>query len=126
VYPLLLRGWRAAFGDSISVARALSALLSLLCVPLMFDIVRRQFSAGIGLWAALILALSSAQVDHAQQIRNYPLATLFCLGAARTNARHNAFRRRPVHSPMAAGQAPAGNAAMGALADVRRRICCGD
>jgi uncharacterized membrane protein len=82
LHPLLLRGWRELFGESLPAGRMLSAVLSALCVLVMFDAVRQISRPSVALWAALLLALSSAQVQQAQEIRQYTLLTLMALCAA--------------------------------------------
>jgi uncharacterized membrane protein len=60
----------------------MSAALSVLCVLALFDVVRQIYPVSIALWSALILALSSSQIELAQDIRNYSLLILFALCAA--------------------------------------------
>jgi hypothetical protein len=82
LYSILLRFWRDIFGESVVVGRAFSAVLSILCVIVLFDATRQLHGATIGLWAALIFALAPTQVQTAQQIRNYTMLLLFALCAA--------------------------------------------
>jgi hypothetical protein len=86
-FPLLLRIWRSVFGESIGAARGLSAMLSALSVLALFEAARQLNGTRIALWAALILAVSSAQIESAQEVRNYPLATLITLVTAGVLAR---------------------------------------
>lgn len=82
LFYLILRPWRAVIGESLRSARLLSAILSVLCVAALFDVVRQMFPTRIALWAALLLAASSAQIEVGQEVRQYPLLTLLCLIAA--------------------------------------------
>lgn len=87
LYPVLLRFWRSIFGESINTGRVFSILISVLCVLALFDAARHLHGPVIALWACLILALSSSQIEIAQEVRNYPLLILCCLCAAATVVR---------------------------------------
>ncbi len=87
LYYLVLRAWRELFGDSVAVARALSALLSLAAVGVVFEAGRRLYDVESGLWAALIMAVAEPQIAYAQEIRNYALLTLVGAGALLAMAR---------------------------------------
>lgn len=82
LYPLLLRAWRSAFGESVPVARMLGALASVLAVAAFFDVLRLLHGTRVALWGAAILALSAAQVAIAQEVRNYSVTLLWLLLAA--------------------------------------------
>jgi uncharacterized membrane protein len=75
LYRILLRWWRDLFGESVAVARSLSALFSVLTVAAMFWLVLETSGACWGLYAALITAVASMQVEQAQAARQYALAT---------------------------------------------------
>jgi hypothetical protein len=60
----------------------LTALFSVLCIAAMFDVARLIHGTAIGLWMALLMALSSAQIGSAQEVRAYPLLILLALLAA--------------------------------------------
>ena len=81
LYYLALRAWREVFGGSVAAARALSALLSLAAVGVVFEAGRRLYGVEAGLWAAAIMALAEPQITYAQEIRNYALLTLVGAGA---------------------------------------------
>jgi hypothetical protein len=82
LYSILLRFWREMFGESVVVGRSFSAVLSILCVIVLFDATRQLHGSTIALWAALIFALAPTQIQTAQQIRNYTMLLLFALCAA--------------------------------------------
>jgi uncharacterized membrane protein len=82
LYSLLLRFWRAAAGESITAGRALSVLLSVLCVAMLYLAMRPVHGAATALWACLLMALSDSLIEIGQEIRNYPLMILACLAAA--------------------------------------------
>lgn len=83
LYWFALRFWRGLFaGDSLARARSLNAVFSTLSIAALFWVVRALSGTTAALCAALILALSSAQIEAAQEVRNYPLATLCWLIAA--------------------------------------------
>ncbi len=78
LYYALLHGWTAMLGDGEGAARSLSALCSLLTIPVIYGLGRR-LSGGErapGLLAALILAVSPFHVRFAQEARMYALLTL--------------------------------------------------
>jgi hypothetical protein len=89
LYYLLLRVWIALAGDSVIALRYLSTLISLLTVALVYRIaldVLRLARWGIGpAWfaaavAAVLMALTDADIDLAQEARNYTLYTMLaCL-----------------------------------------------
>ncbi|WP_428937527.1 glycosyltransferase family 39 protein [Fontivita pretiosa] len=82
LYPMLLRAWRSLFGESIAAGRMLSATLSALAVLLLYLAVAQLYPASTARWAAALLAVSSAQIDTAQEVRNYTLLIALCLAAA--------------------------------------------
>jgi uncharacterized membrane protein len=81
LFPILLRFWRDVFGDSLATARSFAAILGILCILIFFDCVRLLEGSVIALWAALIFALASTQIQIAQEVRNYTLLLLCMLSA---------------------------------------------
>ncbi|TVR20622.1 MAG: hypothetical protein EA396_10170 [Anaerolineaceae bacterium] len=85
LYYIVLRGWAALAGDSPLALRYLSALVGLMSVALVYQIGRelaigRRGWAGLAALAALMMALSDAEIFLAQEARNYTLYTFFaCL-----------------------------------------------
>src|SRR5512147_356101 len=82
LYYYLLHFWRGVFGSSEFALRSLSAILGVLLVGLTFLIGRKAFSAGVGLLAALVVAINPFQIYYSQEARMYML--LAVIGAAAT------------------------------------------
>jgi uncharacterized membrane protein len=83
LYFLLIRWWRLLAGSSPGAIRALSALISLLGVWLMYDTVRLSAPMRVApaLWAAALLAVAQPQIQFAQEARAYALLMVLTLGA---------------------------------------------
>ncbi len=78
----LLWGWTQLNGDSEYALRFPSVFLSLLLVPLMYQVGRKLWHARIGLVAATITAVHPQQIWLAQDARNmYVMALVFILMA---------------------------------------------
>jgi mannosyltransferase len=75
LYYLLLHLWMR-LGDDAATVRALSALLSMLNIPVVYLLGRRLVGAKVGLAAAAILALSPFHICFAQEARMYALLSL--------------------------------------------------
>lgn len=73
LYHVLFWGWTRIFGLSLVAGRLFTVLLGLSAVPLAFLLGRRVFSPAAGGFAALLAALSPAQIWHAQTMRPYGL-----------------------------------------------------
>jgi len=78
-YYLLLRSALVLFGDSLAVARGLSAVLGVLAVWLVWALGRRLFDPATGIAAAALVALHPFQIFSSNEIRMYPLATCLAL-----------------------------------------------
>ena len=84
-YFLLLHAWQSAggvgqvAGAGVFYLRYLSVLAGLLAVPLLYLLGRRAFGWGVGLAAALLLAISPFHVWMSQELRNYSLLVLLNL-----------------------------------------------
>lgn len=81
---VLLHAWIAAFGDSALAMRLPSVLAGVLCVPLIFLVVREACrtltsASAAGLLAAALVAAGAVQVTHSRVMRPYPLAALLGL-----------------------------------------------
>lgn len=87
LFNLLLRLWRVLFGDAIAAVRALSAVLSVVAVLLLFDAARYTVGTAAALWAALLMAAAAPQIAYAQEVRGYVLAVAMTLGACAAGAR---------------------------------------
>ena len=71
LFFLLLRAWRSAFGDSAVALRSLSVLASLAAVGLTLAAGTEAFGPAAGLWAALLMAVATPQLQEAQDARAY-------------------------------------------------------
>jgi uncharacterized membrane protein len=102
-YYTLLHFWTGLFGESESALRSLSAILSLLSLPLVYALGRLLIGPGAAALGTFALALSMMQVWYAQEARMYALlnfsAALALYGAARIMAEE---RRRRVGGAWAA------------------------
>jgi mannosyltransferase len=74
LYYFLLHFW-AMVSAELWWLRLLSVLLSLMCVVLIFLVVRRLAGEPAGFLAGLLAAISPLQIYHAQDLRMYALAT---------------------------------------------------
>lgn len=85
LYYVLLRAWMGVAGDTPLALRYLSALTSLMTVALLYRVAGEMVRGSpelraVPLLAALLLALSDAEIFLAQEARNYSLYTFFaCL-----------------------------------------------
>lgn len=83
LYYYLLRAWVAVAGDSALALRYLSALISMGTVAFVYQTARYLAHSRRDVWlsvpvlAALLLALSDAEIFLAQETRNYSLYTFF-------------------------------------------------
>jgi mannosyltransferase len=82
LYYLLLRGWIELAGDSPLALRYLSALIGMGTVAFVYQVGRelargRPALASVPVLAALLVALSSAEIFLSQEARNYTLYTFF-------------------------------------------------
>ncbi len=83
LYYIALWGWLALAGDSVLSMRYLSALLSILTVPLVYRLARQlaptqasNSRTGVAVLATLLFAISDPDIFMAQEIRNYAFFTL--------------------------------------------------
>lgn len=79
LYHELLHFWRLLVGDSVTSARALSVLLYICCIPLVYAIGARVYSPSVGLFAALLISISPFMNWYGNEIRMYTLLTLVVL-----------------------------------------------
>lgn len=83
LYPVLMRGWMAIMGPDPVLARSVSVLFGVLCLPAMAWFAWLAGGRRLALVATTILTLSGFQVIYSQTARLYPLlALLALLGAA--------------------------------------------
>jgi mannosyltransferase len=82
LYFVMLRGWRAVFGDSPVAIRSLSVAAAGIAIVLLFSIGVLMHSPGAALWACLLMAVASPQIQQSQDARAYMPMTAACLAAA--------------------------------------------
>jgi 4-amino-4-deoxy-L-arabinose transferase-like glycosyltransferase len=71
---LALRVWIAIAGASEFVTRYFSVFFGVLCVPLVYRLVRVMFTeARLALVAAALVAINPYQIWHSQDVRNYTM-----------------------------------------------------
>lgn len=78
-YHLSLHFWRFAFGDSVEVARLFSLLFYLLQIPAIYALGALAYSRQVGLFAALLLAISPFMNWYGNEIRMYTLFTFLVI-----------------------------------------------
>jgi hypothetical protein len=79
LYYLLLHGWLSLVGRSEFAVRFLSVAAGLLSLSVLYALGRRLSSARLGLWSALLLALSPIYIQYSQEARMYALLALLGL-----------------------------------------------
>jgi uncharacterized membrane protein len=81
LYYIVLKYWRAVFGEGEAALRSLSALAGVLTVGFAYLIGRDLFSRRVGLIAAFLLAVAPFAVYYGQEARMYALLAL-CAAAS--------------------------------------------
>lgn len=81
-YYYLLGGWLAAFGRADLSGRAVSVLLGLAAVPLVYALGRRLFDRHTAVIAAFLLAISPMHVYYSQEVRMYAMVTTLGLASS--------------------------------------------
>lgn len=87
LYFIVLRSWRATFGEGDRPPRLLSVLCSLLAIALLTDTVRLLNGPRAALWACLLMTVAVPQVHYAQEARGYTMMVALLLGSANAVAR---------------------------------------
>ena len=82
LYFLLLRAWMAAFGDGEAAVRSLDVCCSVAAIALLYAAAAPDVGSTTALWACLIMAVASPQVQFAQEARDYMPAVTLSLAAA--------------------------------------------
>jgi len=104
-YYLLLHAWSAVFGTSVPAVRALSTVLSLAALPVVWLAGRRLGGPATGRATLLLLAVSPFAVRYATETRMYALVQLLSalglLALLRAHQRPTAARLLPI--PVIAG-----------------------
>jgi len=78
-YFLLEHGWVGLFGDSEFAARFLSALFGFFAILMIYKVGRLLFDKEVGLFASLLLALSTFHIRFSQEARSFSLMVLLTL-----------------------------------------------
>ena len=99
LYFLLVRVWEAGFGDSEAAVRSLDVCFSVAAVGLLYAAAVPDVGRAAALWACLVMAVASPQVQFAQEARNYAPVLAFALAAVVAARR---VRRRPTAAAAAA------------------------
>jgi uncharacterized membrane protein len=79
LYHQTLHFWRLFMGDSVQNARLLSLLFYLISIPALFLLGTLAYSRRVGLFAALLLALSPFMNWYGSEVRMYTLFTLLVI-----------------------------------------------
>jgi len=79
LYYLLLHGWMAVFGTGDAAVRALSGVMSVACLPLIWSMGRRLGGPRVGAISLLLLASAPFAVRYATETRMYSLVILLTL-----------------------------------------------
>lgn len=81
-YPLLLFFWLQLVGSSAVATRALSALIGILAVPLIFVLAKRLTTRPRVSWLAAVLAtISPLMIYYSQETRMYELVAVLALAS---------------------------------------------
>ncbi len=79
LYHLLLRAWEIVFGNSVEVARAFSLAFFIASIPAIYLLGSYAYSNSVGLFAALLTALSPFLNWYGNEIRMYSLFTFLAI-----------------------------------------------
>lgn len=95
LWYLLLHGWTAVFGSTVTATHALSLVFALLTVPASWFVARRLFGERAA-WLAAVLAATNPFVTYfARETRMYSLVVLLSLIVAATFVEAFVDGRRP-------------------------------
>jgi hypothetical protein len=75
-YPYLLAGWGLVVGWSEFALRAFSLLAAALAVAITYQLGKRLVSSQLGLFAALILVISTYFINYAHELRSFTFVAL--------------------------------------------------
>lgn len=78
-YYFALHFWMSLFGDGVTALRMLAATAGVALVGSVYVVGAQWISRPVGLWAAFVVACSPVQIFYSQQVRMYPLLSLFAL-----------------------------------------------
>ncbi|MBX0288210.1 glycosyltransferase [Haloarcula salinisoli] len=77
LYYLTLKGWMTVFGQSEVAVRALSLLFGIASIGAVYLLGQRLYDRHAGLFAALLMTVSSFQIQYAQTARMYTMLVFF-------------------------------------------------
>lgn len=77
LYHLLLHFWQVFFGNGVEYARIMSLGFYLATIPTVFLLGRSVFGKSVGLFAAILFAISPFMNWYGSELRMYTLLTLF-------------------------------------------------
>jgi mannosyltransferase len=97
LYYVLLHAWTAAFGTSATAVRALSAVISVLTLPLAWHVARRLAGRRVAVALVVLLATSPFLIRYASETRMYALLVLLIVLGVGAAA---AVLRRPGPGPV--------------------------
>lgn len=105
-YPLLLFLWLRLVGDSAFATRALSVLIGILIVPLIFVFAKRVSAprARVAWFAAILSTVSPLLIYYSQETRMYELVTLLSLASIYFSLGLISPSPRPPRSPNRRGR----------------------
>lgn len=78
---VLLKYWMEQVGKTEEVVRLLSALFSVLSIPLLMQFARRFFNLQAAVIGGLLFALSDVHLYYSQEARTYTLVSFLCLAS---------------------------------------------
>jgi len=77
LYYLILKGWMTSFGQSEVAVRSLSVLFGIASIGAVYMLGQRLYDRHAGLFAALLMTVSSFQIQYAQTARMYTMLVFF-------------------------------------------------
>src|SRR5438105_5045824 len=81
LYFFVLRLWRNIAGADDLSSRLLSVLSSLAAIAFLYDTISRLHGRTVAIWAAILMALATPQIEFAQATRNYAFVLMTSLAA---------------------------------------------
>lgn len=81
LYYSILHYWAIIFGNTEFSLRLLSALLGILLIPLLFISGKIIFNRTVGIYSALLAAISPIHIYYSQEIKMYSLLPLLSLAS---------------------------------------------
>lgn len=79
LYHLLLHFWQFLFGNGVATARVLSLIFTILSIPAMYFLGKLSYNRFVGLFGALLLAISPFYNWYGNEIRMYSLFALLTI-----------------------------------------------